>query len=157
MPDFSLANQIAVVTGASSGLGAHFARLLAEAGAKVALLARRKRLAEEIAAEIDHDGGRATPGQTVVVQDDRPGQDADDAEADREVAEAAHRAEQLLRVAELVQVRDVLFDDVVAGCRLCHRILPHSTEPPIDRWAISAGPPSVSRPTAGTPHASDST
>ena len=59
MPDFSLANQIAIVTGASSGLGAHFARVLAEAGAKVALLARRKRLAEEIAAEIDHDGGRA--------------------------------------------------------------------------------------------------
>jgi NAD(P)-dependent dehydrogenase (short-subunit alcohol dehydrogenase family) len=59
MPDFSLANQIAIVTGASSGLGAHFARVLTEAGAKVALLARRKRLAEEIAAEIDHDGGRA--------------------------------------------------------------------------------------------------
>lgn len=59
MPDFSLANQIAIVTGASSGLGAHFARVLTEAGAKVALLARRKRLAEEIAAEIGHDGGRA--------------------------------------------------------------------------------------------------
>jgi NAD(P)-dependent dehydrogenase (short-subunit alcohol dehydrogenase family) len=59
MSQFSLANQIAIVTGASSGLGAHFARVLAEAGAKVALLARRKRLAEEIAAEIDHDGGRA--------------------------------------------------------------------------------------------------
>lgn len=59
MSQFSLANQIAVVTGSSSGLGAHFARVLAEAGAKVALLARRKRLAEEIAAEIDHDGGRA--------------------------------------------------------------------------------------------------
>ncbi|MDQ7250845.1 SDR family NAD(P)-dependent oxidoreductase [Dongia sedimenti] len=59
MPAFSLANQIAIVTGASSGLGAHFARVLAEAGAKVALLARRKRLAEEIAAEIDAQGGHA--------------------------------------------------------------------------------------------------
>ena len=55
----SLANQIAIVTGASSGLGAHFARVLAEAGAKVALLARRKRLAEEIAAEIESHGGHA--------------------------------------------------------------------------------------------------
>jgi NAD(P)-dependent dehydrogenase (short-subunit alcohol dehydrogenase family) len=60
MADFSLANQTAIVTGASSGLGAHFARVLAEAGAKVALLARRKRLAEEIAAEIVAHGGTAS-------------------------------------------------------------------------------------------------
>jgi NAD(P)-dependent dehydrogenase (short-subunit alcohol dehydrogenase family) len=59
MTAFSLANQIAIVTGASSGLGAHFARVLAESGAKVALLARRKRLAEEIAAEIQSRGGHA--------------------------------------------------------------------------------------------------
>jgi NAD(P)-dependent dehydrogenase (short-subunit alcohol dehydrogenase family) len=60
MADISLANQTAIVTGASSGLGAHFARVLAEAGAKVALLARRKRLAEEIAAEIVAHGGTAS-------------------------------------------------------------------------------------------------
>jgi NAD(P)-dependent dehydrogenase (short-subunit alcohol dehydrogenase family) len=59
MTAFSLANQIAIVTGASSGLGAHFAHVLAEAGAKVALLARRKRLAEEVAAEIESHGGHA--------------------------------------------------------------------------------------------------
>jgi len=59
MPDFSLANQTAIVTGASSGLGAHFAHVLAEAGARVALLARRLRLAEEIAAEIADQHGTA--------------------------------------------------------------------------------------------------
>ena len=59
MPSFSLEHQIAVVTGASSGLGAHFAHVLAEAGAKVALLARRKRLAEEIAAELKSHGWTA--------------------------------------------------------------------------------------------------
>jgi NAD(P)-dependent dehydrogenase (short-subunit alcohol dehydrogenase family) len=53
---FSLENKVAVVTGASSGLGAHFAKVLAEAGASVALLARRKRLAEEIAAELKSQG-----------------------------------------------------------------------------------------------------
>ena len=74
----------------------------------------------------DQHGCRAGPGETVVVQDDRAGQDADDAEADREVAEPAHRAEQLLRIAELVQVGDVLLDDVVAGLPLGHRSLPHS-------------------------------
>ncbi|HVT51657.1 MAG TPA: SDR family oxidoreductase [Dongiaceae bacterium] len=56
---FSLENQVAIVTGASSGLGAHFAHVLAEAGAKVALLARRKRLAEEVAAELKSHGWTA--------------------------------------------------------------------------------------------------
>src|SRR3954470_5996735 len=59
MPSFSLERQVAIVTGASSGLGAHFAHVLAEAGAKVALLARRKRLAEEIAAELKSHGWTA--------------------------------------------------------------------------------------------------
>ena len=38
---FDLAGEVALVTGASSGLGAHFAKVLAAAGAKVALAARR--------------------------------------------------------------------------------------------------------------------
>jgi NAD(P)-dependent dehydrogenase (short-subunit alcohol dehydrogenase family) len=59
MASFSLENQVAIVTGASSGLGAHFAHVLAEAGAKVALLARRKRLAEEVAAELKFHGWHA--------------------------------------------------------------------------------------------------
>jgi len=59
MPSFSLERQVAIVTGASSGLGAHFAHVLAEAGAKVALLARRKRLAEEVAAELKSHGWTA--------------------------------------------------------------------------------------------------
>ena len=51
---FSLAGRTALVTGASSGLGRHFAQTLAAAGAKVAVAARRadrlKTLADEIAA-----------------------------------------------------------------------------------------------------------
>jgi NAD(P)-dependent dehydrogenase (short-subunit alcohol dehydrogenase family) len=46
---FDLAGKTALVTGASSGLGAHFARVLGEAGARVALLARhRARLEAEV-------------------------------------------------------------------------------------------------------------
>ena len=53
------AGKVAVVTGASSGLGRHFARLLAEQGVAVALMARREdRLADEVAA-IEAAGGRA--------------------------------------------------------------------------------------------------
>jgi NAD(P)-dependent dehydrogenase (short-subunit alcohol dehydrogenase family) len=49
---FRLDGKVAIVTGASSGLGERFARVLARAGAKVALVARRadrlERLAEEL-------------------------------------------------------------------------------------------------------------
>jgi len=45
-------DQIAIVTGASSGLGAGVARELAAAGAKVAVVARRRERLDELAAEI---------------------------------------------------------------------------------------------------------
>lgn len=49
----------ALVTGASSGLGAHFARLLAAQGAKVALVARRLDRLEAVVREIEAAGGMA--------------------------------------------------------------------------------------------------
>ena len=55
----SLKGQVAVVTGASGGLGAHFARVLAREGAAVALTARRLDMVEAIAGEITTAGGRA--------------------------------------------------------------------------------------------------
>ncbi|MDB5456192.1 MAG: Short-chain dehydrogenase [Caulobacter sp.] len=54
-----LRGRVAVVTGASSGLGAHFAGVLSAAGASVALAARRTdRLATQVGA-IEAAGGRA--------------------------------------------------------------------------------------------------
>ena len=47
LPSFDITGEVAFVTGASSGIGRHFAEVLAAAGAKVALAARRTdRLAE---------------------------------------------------------------------------------------------------------------
>ena len=56
---FSLAGKTALVTGASSGFGRHFARVLSRAGAKVALAARRIEVLERLALEISGAGGKA--------------------------------------------------------------------------------------------------
>jgi NAD(P)-dependent dehydrogenase (short-subunit alcohol dehydrogenase family) len=81
MPDFSPADlfrldgRVAVVTGASSGLGARFAGLLTAAGARVVLAARREERLAEVAREL--------PGSLPVVCDI-----TDDAAVDRLVAAA---------------------------------------------------------------------
>lgn len=56
---FDLTGKVAVVTGASSGLGADAARAYAEYGADVALLARRLDRLESLATEIEKTGRRA--------------------------------------------------------------------------------------------------
>jgi NAD(P)-dependent dehydrogenase (short-subunit alcohol dehydrogenase family) len=58
---FDLAGATALVTGASSGLGRHFALTLAAAGARVAVAARRIAELRELAAEIAESGGTALP------------------------------------------------------------------------------------------------
>src|ERR1700750_2545176 len=52
MKPFDLSGKTALITGASSGLGAHFARCLGAAGASVALAARRADRRESLQAEL---------------------------------------------------------------------------------------------------------
>jgi NAD(P)-dependent dehydrogenase (short-subunit alcohol dehydrogenase family) len=56
---FSLAGQVAVVTGGTGVLGGMMARGLARAGAAVGVLGRRREQAEALAAAIEAEGGRA--------------------------------------------------------------------------------------------------
>jgi len=58
---FDLNGKVALVTGASSGLGAHFAQTLARAGAKVAIGARRVDRLAALAEQIAAADGRALP------------------------------------------------------------------------------------------------
>ncbi len=56
--DFDLKGRVAFVTGATSGLRRHFARVLAGAGAAVAVSGRRVERLEELSREIETKGGR---------------------------------------------------------------------------------------------------
>lgn len=60
-PDFRLDEQVALVTGASRGIGADLAKLLAAAGARVAVAARDVTALEDLASAIEADGGSALP------------------------------------------------------------------------------------------------
>jgi NAD(P)-dependent dehydrogenase (short-subunit alcohol dehydrogenase family) len=57
---FSLEGKVALVTGASSGFGCHFASVLAQAGARVVLAARRTDMIQQEADKIVAAGGEAT-------------------------------------------------------------------------------------------------
>ncbi len=57
--NIDLSGRVALVTGASSGLGAQFARVLARAGAGVALAGRRVERLKSLRAEIEAEGGDA--------------------------------------------------------------------------------------------------
>jgi NAD(P)-dependent dehydrogenase (short-subunit alcohol dehydrogenase family) len=77
---FNLEGRVALVTGASGGLGLHFARTLADAGAKVALAARRK---EQLEANVAAITGREAIAVAMDVTDPKS--------VERGVAEVAER------------------------------------------------------------------
>lgn len=56
---FDLTGEVALVTGASSGLGARFAETLAAAGAQVVVVARRRARLDDLVARIAAAGGEA--------------------------------------------------------------------------------------------------
>jgi short-subunit dehydrogenase len=63
-------NPVAVVTGASSGIGAGLAAMLASEGARVVLAARRRDQLEQLADSIRRDGGVALPMVTDLADDE---------------------------------------------------------------------------------------
>ena len=102
---FDLRGRTALVTGASSGLGRHFAHVLADAGASVALAARRTDLLADAVEEIAESGGKAAAV-------------ALDVTAPASVAEALAEAERL------VGPLDILVNN--AGTVISKPLLEHS-------------------------------
>ncbi len=89
-----------MITGASSGLGAHFARVCAAAGAAVGLCARRKDRLDALCAEIEAAGGRAAAIATDVAEEKTTIEAFDEAErifggVDSVIANAGMNAEGL--------------------------------------------------------------
>ena len=70
LDSFSLAGKIAIVTGASSGLGVAFAVGLADAGADIAICARRVEKLEQTKAQVEERGRRCVAVQADVSNPD---------------------------------------------------------------------------------------
>ena len=68
---FNLKCRVALVTGASSGLGKRFAEVLAGQGADVVIVARRMERLQELAANIEKMGVRCLPLQCDVTDEQR--------------------------------------------------------------------------------------
>ena len=65
-----LTDRVAVVTGASTGIGASLAAMLAAEGARVVLAARRRQELDQVAEGIRRGGGTAIPMVTDLADDD---------------------------------------------------------------------------------------
>ncbi|MFG2358405.1 SDR family NAD(P)-dependent oxidoreductase [Streptomyces sp. NPDC048521] len=100
-----LTGTVALVTGASSGIGAGTARRLADQGATVALVARRKDRLETLAAEITEAGGTA-----LAVESDITGRDQAET-AVRQTVERFGRLDILVNNAGLMLLGPVVGAD----------------------------------------------
>ena len=105
-----LAGRTALVTGASSGLGQHFAGVLIAAGAKVVLAARRMERLTAVQAQLEAAGGQAVA--VAVACADHPMQ-AHWADS-RAIQSRGQSADAYEGIASFLQKRPAVFHDRVS-------------------------------------------
>lgn len=72
-PNFDLSGKVAVITGASSGMGEEIAKEVAASGARVVIVGRNEERLSRVATEIRDEGNDCHPLQVDVTEDDAPG------------------------------------------------------------------------------------
>ena len=148
-----LKDTVALITGASSGIGAATARRLAAEGAAVALVARRRDRLEELAAAISGEGGTALAIEADVTSEEQA------ADAVGQAVAGLGRLDIVVNNAGIMLLGPALdtpvaeWDQMVAVnvqglLYLTHAALPHLVraaqgEPPgrSPTWSASAPPP----------------
>jgi len=120
--------KVAMVTGASSGLGAGISRRLAALGAQVFLVARRADLLAELAADVGRNGGQAI-AVSCDVTDEQAVRSLADAVKDRFgslhllVNNAGRPLSEPLQVLRLEKAREVLELNVLAMASVTKAVL----------------------------------
>ncbi len=153
--DYKLTDKRALVTGASSGLGAAIATLLASEGASVVVHGRDKERAEAVARTIQDNGGRAE-----VVLGDLATDEGADAVASGALANgpidilvnnAGYYRHLTWTDATVDDWRDTYEANVLSGVRMIKRLVPQMRERGWGR-VIQIGGGLAVTPMAGHPH-----
>jgi NADP-dependent 3-hydroxy acid dehydrogenase YdfG len=144
----NLTGTAALVTGASSGIGAATARRLAEHGAAVALVARRRDRLEALAAQIDQAGGTAPVVEADIT--DRTQAEA----AVQQTVERFGRLDTLVNNAGLMLLGPVVGADAQEWDRMIALNVRACSPPPAPPSHTCCGPPNRAR--AGSPTSSTS-
>ena len=116
----TLDGRVCLVTGASSGLGSHFARIMAAAGASVVVAARRAERISALATELAESGGQALAVEMDVTDEASVAAAYDAAEAafgtvDTIVANAGISAPGRSTGITVAEIRSVLDTNVVGA------------------------------------------
>jgi NAD(P)-dependent dehydrogenase (short-subunit alcohol dehydrogenase family) len=131
MHEFSLQNKVALVTGASRGIGRAIALRLARAGAQVAVCSRKLESVQSVAAEIESAGGKSLAVQAHV------GRAEDVMALVAQVLEACGRVDVVvnnaatnphfgpLLTADDGQWMKILDTNVMGAVRVCRAVAPH--------------------------------
>ena len=128
--DKALAGRVAVITGASKGLGKAMALALAGAGARVALVARSLQPLDDVAGEIREAGGEAQAFQADVSDEDQVRRlEGEVTGAFGKVHILINNAGMILRKAlvesTLAEWRQVLDTNLTSVFLMCRSLVPH--------------------------------